>query len=158
MTHVPQEAVLPKLDGLRKTAADRWIAKCPAHEDRHPSLSIKACEDGTLLMKCRSRQCDLRDIVHAIGLELRDLFARRVTDRRRAYEHELAPWQFEGRSRKDKLPVSDALQLIRLEMYVVLICANDMVRGVEITVQDLDRLGEAVCRIENICGDNRVGR
>ena len=29
-----------------------WVARCPAHEDRTPSLSIRGTEDGRLLLHC----------------------------------------------------------------------------------------------------------
>ena len=33
--------LLDRLTGVKQTAPGRWIAKCPAHEDRSPSLSIR---------------------------------------------------------------------------------------------------------------------
>lgn len=34
--------------------ADGWKARCPAHEDRTPSLSIADAEDGRLLVRCHA--------------------------------------------------------------------------------------------------------
>jgi putative DNA primase/helicase len=31
-----------------------WIARCPAHEDRNPSLSLKDGEDGRILVHCHA--------------------------------------------------------------------------------------------------------
>ena len=36
--------ILDRLDGVRPTGDGRWIARCPAHDDRSPSLSIREAE------------------------------------------------------------------------------------------------------------------
>lgn len=43
-----------------------WIARCPAHQDRRPSLSIAQSSDGKLLMKCFAG-CSYDAIRHALG-------------------------------------------------------------------------------------------
>lgn len=61
-----------RLDGVKPTGSDRWIAKCPAHDDRSPSLSIRDTGDRVLI-HCHA-SCSAIDIVAAVGLELRDLY------------------------------------------------------------------------------------
>jgi hypothetical protein len=51
-----------------------WLARCPAHSDRLPSLSISPGRDGRTLLKCHAG-CEPTAIVSALGLSLRDLFA-----------------------------------------------------------------------------------
>ena len=41
-------ALLSKLDRLSRTGADRWTARCPAHDDRGPSLAIRELSDGRM--------------------------------------------------------------------------------------------------------------
>jgi hypothetical protein len=36
----------------RRVGPGRWVAKCPAHRDRSPSLSIAAGQDGRVLVYC----------------------------------------------------------------------------------------------------------
>lgn len=50
----------------------RWVARCPAHNDRHPSLRIRRGKHAVLL-KCWAG-CPLGDILQALGLSTRDLF------------------------------------------------------------------------------------
>jgi hypothetical protein len=57
----------------RRVGKDKWMAMCPAHPDRHPSLSISAGQRGVLI-RCRSNGCDPRDIVAAMGIKFTDLF------------------------------------------------------------------------------------
>jgi len=49
-----------------------WSACCPAHDDRHASLSISWDHDKVLL-HCHAG-CDTAAIVQALGLTLADLF------------------------------------------------------------------------------------
>jgi hypothetical protein len=64
--------LLARLRGVRACGRDRWTARCPAHDDRRPSLSV-AHVDGKWLLKCWAN-CDVADIVAALGLTMRDLF------------------------------------------------------------------------------------
>ncbi|MAN55806.1 MAG: virulence-associated protein E [Paracoccus sp.] len=41
-----------------------WTARCPAHDDREPSLSIRDA-DGRVLMRCHAG-CDQRDVIAAL--------------------------------------------------------------------------------------------
>jgi putative DNA primase/helicase len=42
-----------------------WIARCPAHEDRNPSLSLKDGEDGRILVHCHAG-CEQDAVVGAL--------------------------------------------------------------------------------------------
>jgi hypothetical protein len=53
-----------------------WIGKCPAHEDNHPSLSVRLGDDGRILLKCFAG-CSAEAIASRLGLTLRDLFPSR---------------------------------------------------------------------------------
>ena len=67
------DRLLARLDGVRQIAPNKWISRCPAHDDRSPSLSIRYVDDR-LLIKCFAG-CDALSVVQAVGLELPDLFA-----------------------------------------------------------------------------------
>jgi hypothetical protein len=47
--------------------------KCPAHDDRHASLSINEGDDGRVLVKCHAG-CSVDAVLGAFGLSKRDLF------------------------------------------------------------------------------------
>jgi putative DNA primase/helicase len=63
--------IIQRLDAKR--SGEGWKAKCPAHDDRVPSLSIKEGSDGRVLLHCHAG-CSIDDILRALGLTLRDLF------------------------------------------------------------------------------------
>lgn len=65
------DALLARFDRHRKTAAG-WEARCPAHEDRRPSLAVSETEDRVLI-HCRAG-CTTEAVCSALGLTLADLF------------------------------------------------------------------------------------
>lgn len=67
------DKVLTRLDKVKSAGIDKWKACCPAHDDKHPSLAISETSGGVILLKCWAG-CTTKEIVSAIGLELRDLF------------------------------------------------------------------------------------
>ena len=68
----PLDRVLERLEGV-KAHNGYFMALCPAHDDRNPSLSITEGDDGRVLLKCFA-DCIFDDVVVAIGLEAQDFF------------------------------------------------------------------------------------
>lgn len=66
---------LEKLQGVRRTGNGKYIAKCPAHADRSPSLSIKETSNGDVLFHCFA-QCEFGDVLAALNLRASDCFAK----------------------------------------------------------------------------------
>lgn len=64
-------------------------AKCPAHDDREPSLSIGAGDDGRVLLKCHAG-CSTEAICDAMGIAVADLFPGGSAVRKRTTIAELA--------------------------------------------------------------------
>jgi len=59
-----------------KMRGDHIDARCPAHDDRHPSLSVD-WRGGRTLVRCHGGErggCTAQEIVEAIGLQMTDLF------------------------------------------------------------------------------------
>jgi len=48
---VPLESVITRLENVRRVGRG-YLAQCPGHEDRVPSLSVGRANDGRLLMHC----------------------------------------------------------------------------------------------------------
>ena len=69
--NVPE--ILAKFPDAEKSG-DGWAAKCPAHDDDSPSLSISEGDDGRTLLRCHVG-CSVEKIVAEIGLKMSDLFA-----------------------------------------------------------------------------------
>lgn len=75
----PRSAIGVVRDALERAGCDprgseeRFRARCPAHDDRHPSLDVREGHEGRALLICRTG-CNTQAIVGALGLELGDLF------------------------------------------------------------------------------------
>uniref|UniRef100_A0A7V4WMA6 Zinc finger CHC2-type domain-containing protein n=1 Tax=Candidatus Caldatribacterium saccharofermentans TaxID=1454753 RepID=A0A7V4WMA6_9BACT len=67
------ERLLQLLNGVRQVGPGKWVARCPAHDDRRPSLSIAEGKDGRILLHCFAG-CRTADVLQALGLTFRDLF------------------------------------------------------------------------------------
>lgn len=50
-----------------------WRARCPAHADRTPSLSLSEGDAGRVLIHCFGG-CDFHGVLQALGLSVEDLF------------------------------------------------------------------------------------
>ena len=66
------EEFCSRLQGVEGKGKQR-TALCPAHGDKHQSLSVSEGEDGKILVKCHYG-CSTQDIVSAMGLTMQDLF------------------------------------------------------------------------------------
>ena len=75
----PIRVVLAKFPDAKKTGAG-WTARCPAHDDRHASLSINVGDGGKVLLHCHAG-CTTETIVAKLGLKLADLFPPRESHR-----------------------------------------------------------------------------
>jgi hypothetical protein len=65
------EVLLGRLEGVRPQGPHSWMARCPAHDDRNPSLSVSV-KDGRVLIYCFAG-CGPEAVLEAVGLTWRDL-------------------------------------------------------------------------------------
>jgi len=80
----PFEWVLSKLQDAKPvagTSQKAWKARCPAHADTNPSLSITLGDGGRALIHCHAG-CAPESIVEALGLTMADLMPQRAEGRR----------------------------------------------------------------------------
>ena len=62
------ERIFSQLQGVRKTGSG-WIARCPVHDDRHPSLSVRVGAKGNVIFHCFAG-CSWEEIRSALGLSI----------------------------------------------------------------------------------------
>ena len=60
--------------GKSKRTGDKLMARCPAHDDKTPSLSVTIGDKDCVILKCFAG-CTTEDVVAALGWKMRDLFA-----------------------------------------------------------------------------------
>ena len=137
--HVSADALLSRLDKVKSTGRSRWLACCPAHDDRKPSLAVRELSDGRLLAHCFSG-CPVEAVVAAIGLDMSDLF----------------PDSLLGvHKRRDRKPYSvrDLVACLRHELLVCWTILSAVHRNQPLDADDRARAGVAVDRILNFIGE-----
>ncbi len=126
--------LLHSLDKVRRTGEGRWVACCPSHADKSPSLTVR-WNDDKILLHCFGG-CAVDEVVGAIGLTLADLMPDSVP--------------FEGtRPIKSKIPASDLLAFIQFEATVVMIACGDILDGKPLSENSFARLQLAHERLKN---------
>lgn len=129
--------LLPRLDRVRQTGSDSWVARCPAHDDRTPSLSIRQAEDR-LLLHCFAG-CPIDDVLSAVGLCMSDLFDRPLMRHGKPLSHP---------QRRRYGQAQEALKVLSHEALIVMLAADRMTAGLKLERVDIDRLHDARDRIQ----------
>ncbi|MFA5127318.1 MAG: DNA primase [Patescibacteria group bacterium] len=127
--------LLDRLQKVKSKSHGQWTACCPAHDDKHPSLGIKLTDDGKILLHCFSMQCEVDNIVSAVGMELDDLFPPREVN-----------YETKGRIKREYFSPAVVLECLRYESTVLMIAAQDIVNK-NVNEMDADRVWLAHNRI-----------
>jgi hypothetical protein len=85
--------LIVRLDGVRKTTKG-WVARCPGHNDRSPSLSIREGDTAACVIHCWGG-CEPAVIVGALGLTLADLYDTPKTARTPGTPPHAPRWRLE---------------------------------------------------------------
>lgn len=126
--------LLSRLEEVRRTGVDRWMARCPCHDDKNPSLSVRETPDGRILINDWGG-CGTDAVLRTLGLNLTALFPDRLPD---------------GLHRTDKaprIPASDILRVVANEVYVAACAASELEAGRTLSLEDRDRLSLCVRRL-----------
>ncbi len=123
------EKILTCLDGVKSTGKDCWLAVCPSHDDKTPSLAIREADDRVLL-HCFAG-CSAYEIVSAVGLTEADLFPDKPSSHRPISR---------------PFPAADILSCLTLESTFLVLCAEVMLRGEKLQECDRNRLQLSAAR------------
>lgn len=128
----PMDKLMSQLEQVKRTGKGRYIVRCPAHGDKHPSLAIRETDDGVILLHCFAG-CDVGSVVGALGMDLSDLYPKNEASNRKL--------------EKRPFNASDLLILAAWESLLASIIACDISKG---KLNDKDRLLVAAGRLKNI--------
>jgi hypothetical protein len=119
------ETLLSRLDGVRQVKSNGWMSRCPAHSGEGRSLAITDKDNGYILIHCFAHECEVSDILGAVGMSVGDLFPERLPDR--SYT-----------PAKHAIPSIDVLRVMRQELSVVQVLMSDFEAG-RLTHESLER-------------------
>lgn len=123
--------ILDRLEKVKATKTGSWLARCPAHDDNGPSLSIRETSDGRVLIHCFAG-CEPGEVLKAIDLNMTALFERSL-------EHHLPP-------SNGGFSAAELLALIAHETWVAAIVTSDAAKR-PLTDEERLRLVKAAGRI-----------
>lgn len=137
------DKLLSALEKVKRTGKDSYIACCPSHDDRSPSMTIREIEPDHILLHCFAG-CDTQSILAAIGLSFNDVHPDRARDKLRK------PSQIPFNAR-------DVLAALHSESCKVLIFAKDIQGGKMLTDDESLELAKSIGRIGAACEIARAG-
>jgi len=126
--------LLNRLTKVRTYGERRWMACCPAHDDKTPSLAVQELRDGRILVHCYAG-CGASDVMAAMGLSLRDLFPDGPLGEFRGWDE----WQASIKAAKS--------EELSKEKIVLAIAEADRKAGKRLSRDDLERERQAYLRI-----------
>lgn len=127
------ENLLTRLAGVKARGEGRWIARCPAHADKSPSLTIRDLGDGRILVHCFA-ECAALDVLQAVGLDFADVFPER-------------PRTHHVRGQRKPFSALDALTCLTQESAIIALAASDLALGKSLEPADAERVALAAGRI-----------
>lgn len=131
------DALLARLEGVKRTGDGRWIARCPAHEDRRASLAVRELGDGRVLAHCFAG-CAIGEVLDAAGLDMAALFPEKTT--------------VNGKPERRPFPAADVLRAVSFETMIVALAALDMAKGKRLSDENRERLKLAATRLQAAAG------
>jgi len=135
-------ALLERLEGVRQTGDGRWVARCPAHDDKSPSLSVRELGDGRILLHCFAG-CEALEILAAVDLKFSDLFPERL------HNHAHPAGSFPPS--RHPFAAADTLLLVAREALLLKIAASDISADKPLSEPDLARVQLAADRLWQAC-------
>ena len=116
------ERLLAVLKGVRQTGHGRYMARCPAHDDRSPSLSLRETDDGRILIHCYAG-CGAAAVMESLGLSLRDLMPESRGD---------------ARASRVLLDARDTLRGLAESVSILAMIVSDIAAGQPVSNRDAD--------------------
>jgi hypothetical protein len=128
------ENFITRLDGVKRTGQGRYVARCPAHNDRSPSLTVTE-RDGKVLFHCFAG-CEPADVLAAIGLTFSDLYPEKPIYAKRS-------------GRAAAFNPYDTLKCLSREAGIVALAARQVSTGHSLAPDDAERVELAFNRLRD---------
>jgi hypothetical protein len=118
------DKLITRLNGVKCTGRGRYIAKCPAHADKSPSLTVTE-KDGRVLFHCFSG-CAPADVLAAVGMTFSDLYPERLV--------------YSKSQRSAAFNAYDVLRCLARESGIVALAAVQVSTGHPLSAPDAERV------------------
>ncbi len=125
---------LNRLHKVKSSGRDSWMACCPAHEDKNPSMKIDIKNDK-ILIKCWTG-CSVEDILGAVGMDFSDILPDK-------------PLYHRSSGTTPMLSSADALRIVKYEAAIIMMYGQDLNAGKTVSEDDRQRFVLAVERVSD---------
>lgn len=129
--------LLSRLDKVKSNGSGKWIALCPAHADKRPSLAVKLTDDDKILLKCWCA-CDVESIISAIGLTLSDLMPEKPQGYNRT------------RARVTRFSKTEMFDRLLHESIILGLGIRQLLNGKELSPTDIESISKAESVIDEL--------
>lgn len=128
------ETFLNRLEKVKRRGHGQWMACCPVHQEKTPSLSIKD-DNGTILIHCFGCGAGGVDVCGAVGIEPSELFP--------PSDH----IDYVAKPKRAYFPADQVLEALQTEILVTHLVANHMVETGTVTPELQAELKTSMIRI-----------
>lgn len=132
--------ILSRLEKVQPKGQGKWMACCSGHEDRSPSLSLKATDDDRILIHCFAG-CSVQEIIEPLGLTLADLMPDNPV--------------YKKGSKPPKFNKYELFDRIAEESTILLIAIQQLQTGTPLNEADMKRVLQAESTIDDIAREVR---
>ena len=121
------ETLLSQLSKVKRNGKGQWVACCPAHQDKSPSLTVAELDDGRVLVHCFGG-CSVEEVLSAVNLDFDALYPPRPE--RHEPKHGIAK----------PFLASSVLEVLAFEALIVVTAARQVANGETLDANDYQRL------------------
>ncbi len=142
------ENILSRLEKVECKGNNKWIACCPSHDDKTPSLTIMD-SNGKILIHCFAG-CNPIDVIQSVGLSMTDLFPDKGLSDFKGFiqiQREVA----------EKKLVKE-INVIDVERTVLALAKTQRANGNKLSQKDLIREKEAYLKIKEFESSENTNR
>ena len=125
--------ILNLLDKVKSRGGGKYVALCPCHNEKTPSLNITDLGDERIIMHCFGCGANGIDVTNALGLRADALFP---VSAKNGYKRERVIF-----------PAKQVLQSLLFESTIVLLASKQVLEGKKLNAKDCKRLELANNRI-----------
>lgn len=126
--------ILARLDGVKNCGQGAYLARCPAHNDKSPSLGVRETDDGKTLIHCFAG-CESLEVLASVGLQFSDLFIDGLP-------------KASGPAKR-RFPAHLVLQALDVDLRWMRLVLHCMAKGETLGPEELKRLDEIHARVSD---------
>jgi hypothetical protein len=137
------ETFLSALDKVKRNGKGQWVACCPSHQDKSPSMTIAETDDGRVLVHCFAG-CSVEEILGAVGMEFDVLYPPKP-ERHEPFKPMAKPFM-----------AYSVIEVLAFEALIVVTAARLIANGETLDSNDYQRLLLAAERMQGVVNHVRA--